>query len=187
MDSRFASFLLLCAVLGQPVVALGQWGWINPRRTGGPARDSSAGDAPSLPLAPSGPATLQPIDPKRTGGSARGRDALGSSPVPSASQKPIMKRVGQTEVTRKLTGTITSVTKSTLVISHTVKGKKTASTILLDPATVTRGTMKPGAKVSVVYGLENTKKVARLAEVHPTKTARKPVPTTGVKTPKPGP
>lgn len=185
MDSRIVSFLLLCAFLGQPVVALGQWGWINPRKTGGPARDSSAGDVPSLPLAPSGPATLQPIDPKRSGGPARGQELAGSA-APRQTPTSTIGRAGHTEATQKLSGTITSVTKSKLVVSHTVKGKKTASTIVLDPATVTRGTLKRGAKVTLTYRVEKNQKIAKLAEVHGTKASANSTARTGVKTPKPG-
>jgi hypothetical protein len=188
MHSRFVPFILLCGILGQPVSALGQWGWINPKKTGGPARDASPGEVPGLPLAPGAPPTgLQPIDPKRTGGPARGRNALGSGEATGTSQKPTMKRVGHTEVTRRLTGTITSVTKSALVVSHAVKGKKTATTVVLDPATVTRGTLKRGAKVTVTYRVENNRKIATVAEVRGTKAATRSSSTTGVKTSKPGP
>ena len=193
MDSRLVSFLVFCSLLAQPVGALGEHQLINPRKPGGPARDPNALETPGLPLAPAAPAYSQPIDPRRSGGPQRDRDTLGvrppvaatrdggtlGAPPPVATTRPTPPPApsipaSQSAAPYRLTGIITSVTDTRVVLSSTTKGKKTTTTFVLNPDTVKQGTLRPGAKVTVSYRVERNDKVARRVEAQGKRPHRSP-------------
>jgi len=62
--------------------------------------------------------------------------------------------------TASATGTITSVDEGKLVLSHKVKGKDETTTFILNADTKKEGDLKPGARVTVHYKVENNQNIA---------------------------
>lgn len=71
--------------------------------------------------------------------------------------------------THHLTGTISSVTGSDLVVTHKYKGKDENSTFMLNSATKKEGNLNKGSLAVVYYELKNNQKIATEVKVNETK------------------
>lgn len=67
------------------------------------------------------------------------------------------------------TGTVSSMTGSELVLSHSVRGKHEETTFKLDPSTKKEGTIDKGARVAVYYRSQNNERVATEIKAEPKK------------------
>lgn len=92
---------------------------------------------------------------------------LGSVAVWASQAKPAPKP----PAARQLWGNVVSFSASSLVVSHTVKGKKTETVFVLNPETQQKGTLAVGGKVTVHYRMENGENVATQVQVHKAETA----------------
>lgn len=75
--------------------------------------------------------------------------------------------------TKKMTGTVTSFTKTSLVLSQGTKRMKKETTFVLDPGTRQEGKLAVGAKATVEYRVENNKSIATSVKVQEAKPAAK--------------
>ena len=66
-------------------------------------------------------------------------------------------------------GTVSSMTSSELVLSHTVKGKQEETTFKLDSSTKKEGTIDKGAHVAVYYKDQNHERIATEIKAEPKK------------------
>jgi len=71
--------------------------------------------------------------------------------------------------THHLTGTISSVTGSDLVVTHKYKGKDENSTFMLNSTTKKEGNLDKGAMAVVYYEVKNNQKIATEVKVNQTK------------------
>lgn len=71
--------------------------------------------------------------------------------------------------THHLTGTISSVSGSDLVVSHKYKGKDENSTFMLNSTTKKEGNLDKGAMAVVYYEIKNNQKIATEVKVNQTK------------------
>lgn len=95
--------------------------------------------------------------------------AQAGKPAPKTSTapaKPAPKK--EMEGGRSMTGTVSSMTATSLVLSRMVKGKAVETTFVLTPQTEREVTPAVGDKVSVHYRVKNKEKIATEIEpVHP--------------------
>jgi hypothetical protein len=66
-------------------------------------------------------------------------------------------------------GTITSMTNSDLVLSHTYKGKEESTTFKMDSNTKKEGTIDKGARVAVYFTDQNHERIATKVKAEPKK------------------
>jgi hypothetical protein len=66
-------------------------------------------------------------------------------------------------------GTVSSMTSSELVLSHTVKGKQEETTFKVDSSTKKEGTIDKGAHVAVYYKDQNHERIATEIKAEPKK------------------
>ena len=71
--------------------------------------------------------------------------------------------------THHLTGTISSVTGSDLVVTHKYKGKDENSTFMLNSTTKKEGNLDKGAMAVVYYEVKNNQRIATEVKVNQTK------------------
>ncbi len=71
--------------------------------------------------------------------------------------------------THRLTGTISSVSGSDLVVSHKYKGKDENSTFMLNSTTKKEGNLDKGVMAVVYYEIKNNQRVATEVKVKQTK------------------
>jgi hypothetical protein len=81
------------------------------------------------------------------------------APAPKKAPAAAAKKAPAT-TDKTATGTITSIDATKLVLSHMVKGKSEAMTLVLTPETKREGTLTAGGKVSARYRTENNDQVA---------------------------
>lgn len=89
---------------------------------------------------------------------------VGATAVWAAQSKPASKAPATKVATAH--GTIVSYSATSLVLSHTVKGKKVETSFVLNPETKQEGTLTNGAEATVHYRMENKEKVATMVKVH---------------------
>ena len=81
--------------------------------------------------------------------------------APSAASNAKTNKTSSTIMTtHHLTGTISSINNSDLVLSHTYKGKTEDSTFVLNSATKKEGTLAKGDRATVYYQINNKQNVA---------------------------
>lgn len=76
-----------------------------------------------------------------------------NNPAPKASSTPSPKIYS-------MTGTVSSFTSTSLVLSRTAKGKKSETNFVLTPETRQEAQLAQGAEVTVHYRMENKERVA---------------------------
>jgi RNA-splicing ligase RtcB len=70
------------------------------------------------------------------------------------------------------TGQVVSISDTTLVLSHKVKGKMEQTSYTLTSETKREGTVESGAKATVHYKMESGQELATLVKVKPAKAAK---------------
>lgn len=90
----------------------------------------------------------------------------------------------KTAAPKEITGTVTSFTATSLVVSHSWMGKKSDRTFAIDPETQMEGTLAVGAKVKVSYRTEGKSHIATSVRVEETKQAAKEASKTATQKPK---
>lgn len=70
---------------------------------------------------------------------------------------------------QKVSGTVSSASDTSLVVSHGAGASKTEDTFVLNPSTKKEGALENGAKVTVHYKMEGNDKVATVVKAGPAK------------------
>ena len=100
-------------------------------------------------------------------------------PSNSTAAKQALPKADSKSATGVSRGTITSIDKDRLILSHKTKnGKGEEQTFMLNSKTERKGDLTPGSRVSVHYRTENNQLMATAVQAVPQKTAsnaKKPV------------
>ncbi len=104
-----------------------------------------------------------------------GANAVWAAQAKAPSKTPKAKETKTEAKIHQATGTISSVTNTSLVLSHKVlKVKEKETTFVLYPKTKKEGHLEKGAKATVFYRVEKNENVATRVKVHEAKPAAKP-------------
>lgn len=104
-----------------------------------------------------------------------GVNAVWAAQAKAPSKTPKAKEAKTEAKIHQTTGTISSLTSTSLVLSHKrLKVKATETTFVLNPKTKKEGHLEKGAKATVFYRVENDEKVATKVTVHEPKPPAKP-------------
>lgn len=116
---------------------------------------------PTLALAQAKPAATTPAKPAAT---APTKPAMAAKSTPATAVKPA--------ATHSTSGILKSSDATSIVIAKTAKDTKT-TTFAIDAATVTKGTLTPGARVQIRYHQDGARNIATAITVTPAKSSPK--------------